>query len=450
MDTSLIKYAYVVHTHILGIGDRPFPSLKNVRSVWLPFFKSKRCFLDLESLSCRDRRGEPSPAAPFLHGLGACCFKARSTRLELGSQYEDAAQQICTLMKPHVAYADTDMNADFLFGYGPDITDQRMNYLYLELNKPVFLKAITNDDTQAQGKIFIHIYPTGYIVLQVAIVLTWSSEKNADEIRKIIRETRPWNRYGQWKWISRLSEHAMTISECVREVKRRLQHSFFTNQMIYFAERAMTQPWHTALKGIGNSPTDGQEIAAMLLGLRSQGEALDVEHMKYDPQHGPAFQSWLVCSRQGLALVLHPSHKRKSGLVFFWKTLILVEFMLLQYRIYEDYVQVLQAEITKMKIYRRDLKRKLHEDSLLKLNNYMTSVQELPPVLERHISYASRFHCRLYSALVTGSDVEKYRDTLKKELEAWEKEVDLWEPSLVAIWRKIVKPLWDVFSLVKG
>jgi hypothetical protein len=71
---------YVVHTQVIGLGDRPFLSKTPFREVWHSVFQNKVCFTSQPLLTRDLKEPGPLPEKPFFRRLGVICLNKRSFR----------------------------------------------------------------------------------------------------------------------------------------------------------------------------------------------------------------------------------------------------------------------------------------------------------------------------------------------------------------------------------
>lgn len=440
--STLKPTAYIVHTQIIGLGNRPFPPLNRIRAVWHPLFNSKDCFTDLYSLiqDARhwDQDQERIPSKPFIQHLGSIYFTTRSVRLVYGRDDRSVLAEHLGGEQYTEGYApapfeenETDDYFTYapIFGFDKDLEDQRMNYLYFEVRKPLFLKAETTDDTRADGKVFIHIYPSGYLSLQVAVSLAWQKDRRLNDVRTLIQETRPWRRDTQWIWSSRLGTG--TLSDVVERVKSKLRQSLYVDN----SQPLREGPWLSALKLA--SDADAQRIALEVMLPRGQYDVLDLRSTDRDRSNCKG----LVASRQGILCVAPREHKRKQALTLFWRILTLAEFVAFKQRVYDDYADFLRPQVQQLREFRLSIRRKLTKEDLFRFSVYDQTIPQFLAALDAHIRAAKPFHRRIYTSMSVGTGFDAQRERVMELVEDWEKEVEQWEPSLSLLWKRVISPI---------
>ena len=415
-------------------------------------FGSKTCFFDLRKLALPDfwaihYKGSSSflPSLPFIRGLGSICINPRSARLNVSSSGArntivdlvnvDPSQPLEITANPITQddfYGPLDCYWNEFFGYDPTLEDQRMFCLYFELTRPLFLRGSTDSDVRAEGKVFIHIYPSGYIALCLAVALTWQDKRPIFNLHKLIQETRPWRKDTTWTWASVIGRG--TLADLTERVKVNLHHSLFIDRSLRWREGQ----WHTAIKLV--SDADAKQCSSELLMTRGECEALDLQN------YGAASLKYLVASRQGLVCVVAPLAKRNTALRLFWKILALYEFVNLKQRIYDDYASFLRNEVGHLRDFRLSLKRKVVKEDVLRFSVYDHKIPLFLSALDNYIKVAAPFHRRIYSAISTGVGFDERRIKVKMLVEEWNEEISKWEHGLLILWKKIISPLRSLLA----
>ena len=437
MGNSQIDSAYIVHSQVIGLNDQPFPPKEKLRSVWHPLFNSKNCFTDLCKLidfgAYSEINNEPVISSiPFICNLGPVWFNTQSVRLMNSLEGEWLGQSLC---RTDDDFIEDDFNDDELrlfFGHDSQLEDQRMNYLSFEIYNPLFIRAKTEDETQVEGKIFLHIYPSGYLVFHVAVALNWRDGRNLDGLHKILKETRPWRTDSNWTWSSKLGSGR--LSEIIKTIKDKIQQSFYVDSSTPLQQGT----WWSSLKLI--SAAEGKHIATELSLHENKYEIVDMQDkftsLKY-----------LYSSRQGLVCIFQPECKRKTALHFFWKILVFTEFVAFKHKLYEDYAKFLRREVNQLKDFRLSLKRKATKEDLLRFSVYDHTIPQFLFALDNHIQSAKPFHRFIYSTISTGTGFDERREKVMKLINEWEEEVKQWEPISAALWKKIISPIRSFLAM---
>lgn len=467
-----------MHLLPIALGEKPFPPVDKFRLVWQDIFKNPKCLTDhhdlvrdawwpaslsdelkfsisnehLFPIECpsslrtlvRDRRWashlppnlvrflkgclpELFASKPFVRNLGALCFNARTTCLTNQSERQNLANFLASRGKLPERFQPPS-----IFGYDAKLGDQRMNFVCFEVYKPVNLSASMKDGALAKGKIRVHIYPSGYVILRVEISINHHSfyeeawGEGRQILRKLLIETRPWRSNSSIVWCSKFGRGKMT--DILEQVKNNLRESILQDSSLRLREGR----WQTTLRLFTNY--NCRKTAAELLSIKGQYETMDVA------DHWGA-NKYLLASRQGLACLFGLKQGRKSARNFFLMFSALAEFVAFKQMVYSDYIHFLNEQIIELTDYRLSLKRKLVREDLFRFSVYDSTVHWFLGILDRHINAARPFHRRIYSLISNGTGFDEKRDKVKELAKSWHQEVSQWEPSLAKLWKKVIWPL---------
>ncbi|MBA7490299.1 hypothetical protein ES702_00836 [subsurface metagenome] len=394
--------AYVVQTQVISMSNRPFHAGKELRPIFRPIFNSSNCFDDMRDSKLYDwRHKDELPSKPFIRNLGQICFNV------IREEFSE---------------------------YDPRLEDQRMNHLHFELRKPLFLKATFDGQTQADGKAFIHFYPSGYIVIHLAIALKQQQNlQSLNSLHQAIRETRPMRSDSRWIWSSRLGTGKLPkIVELIRE---NIYQSLYTN----FSTSNKHNHWHSALKLI--TTYDAKRVANRF--FKGKYDLFNL----WPHGHSDYSDEYLLSSKQGVACGLSPYRSRHSALRFFWRISDLYEFVILKSHIYDDYAEFLRSEIANLKDFRLSTLRKLTREDMSQFSVYDPQIPQYFAALDRHIRSAKPFYRRIYSSISSGTGFDEHREKVKKLVNEWEAEVKQWEHGLSVLWKKVISPLRSILRL---
>jgi hypothetical protein len=466
-----ITSAYIVHSSVIALGNYPFEPVPGLRPVWARIFNSKRCFSSFPTLlwddSCwqsqrirrmiltRDGRDlwpgilqmDRLNSKPFIRGLGAISFDTRRVHFELGSERRSRLLYNLREVKdpwPPLQLDDADDDRPDIyyddkrpyFGFDSGLSDQRMNYLNYELRKPLFIRATEKlNGCKPKGKVFVHIYPCGYIVVHVALSLSWPDGKVLTRINDAVVGTIPGNKQSHLKWSSRLGDG--TLFEITETVLKRLQQSIYVDK----SKRWHSISWTSCVKI--NSTDENEELAGAFF--------LEGDDYKYLNPHDQFIKSrchvhTILVSKKRLACVFEPGSGRRDVLRVFWNIMDLHEFVALKGRIYRDYAQHLSQQILELSVFRRSLRRKLTKEDLLRFTVYDENIPIFLANLDRRALSLSPFYRYVYSLISAGTGFDEVREKVKTRVTEWGEEVDKWEHPLAVIWKRILSPLKSLLS----
>jgi len=411
---------YIVQSQIVGLGILPFDTdKKSIRKPFQTIFSSKDCFSNLESLIINARQTSSLPSQPFIRGLGQICFNTRSARLS------NSFERIYYLPEYLSKSYDYSEEEETFFGYNNSLEDQRMNQLYFELRRPLFLKTTHEQKVKADGRLFLHIYPAGYIMIHLAIAMKQALSLDDKTIREILLETRPGSTNQKWLWHTKLIDG--TLSEVTDLVRSNVLQSIFTKPPV-------TEPshWQSAIKIV--STKKANKLAQQF--LKGDYEIFKIKNSEY-----------IISSRQGIICNFLPTRGRRSALRLFWKIFTIHEFVIFKNYVYETYAEFLRAEILQLRKYRLSNFYKFKED-LFRLSVFDPLIPKYLFVLDNHIRSAKPFYRAIYSSFSNGESFDKRRNKVKNLVSEWENEVAQWDPSVMIMWKKIVSPLLSLLGLV--
>lgn len=330
MFDSTVKSIYVIQTQVVGLDGHPFPQANILRPSWQPIFCNLRCFADQRQLirdaswlfrnAWRTEKGLPEednddndfedgcsqftlplPSLPFIRGLGSICFNTRRIHARTYFERGDLALKLWDQGKKENVDQDIDgedYNSAWLLGYDRNVQDQRMNHLCFELAHPLSLHAQTHNDIQANGKLFIHIYPSGYIVFHLAVSLVWEEARSLSSVREILRELRPHHLNATWTWTSRLGKQNETLNSLINKIYKQVEVSLFNNP----DSRLRTGgQWRSFLR-VSMEKCDPFQVSSVLLGCHDKPKI--IKDLSVPSSRSGA--ECLIITRQGAACIFRP------------------------------------------------------------------------------------------------------------------------------------------------
>jgi hypothetical protein len=270
-----------------------------------------------------------------------------------------------------------------------------MNHLCFELHPPIELRATVAGKVQAEGKVFVHLYPSGYVVVHLAVVLKHRCLESLASLRRAVLETRPWRSDGTWIWSSKLGTAKL------REVIELVQSSILGSVFIDLAGPTRQDRWHFAIRLLTKA-TASEIVSGFIEG-------------QYEQFNLARSEEYLLSSRQGVICGLSESRSR-------WRAHSLFE-------------------------RRLGVTQKLAKEGVLRLSAYDRRIPRYLLTLDTYIRALSPFLRRVYSSLSDGTGFGERRARLLELVEEWEEEVEKWEPIVVMLWKKIMSPLHSLLGL---
>lgn len=362
---------YLTQTQIIPLNQFPFSLSSNqLRPVWEKFFLNKKCFTELSHI-------DPGQS-PFLKTIGSVNF-------------------------------DDNNRSERIFDDPLPMRDERMYHRYLEVMHPIDIKHKETEKAPAKGRIFIHIYPSGYVILHFTISIFYTKTPKLSEIKKAITETRPWRTDNEWIWISKFGPKK--LNEINDIIIQNLRKSFFKN----LPQENRRSSWFTSIRF--ESKDTPEKIQQELLELSGSHEILEMTHKKTKIK-------FVLVTRQGLVCVYSPGYSRKSATSFFWKTTSIAEFVLLKKSIYDDYLVLIKNQINDLKRRRHSVKAKIMEEPNFALSVYDEMIPEFIDAMDQQINRAKPFHRKIYSTISKELLLNEKRTEVKNQLTQWLDEVE--------------------------
>ncbi|PFB92561.1 hypothetical protein CN296_27205 [Bacillus cereus] len=424
----MFRSVYIVHSTIIPVGKVPFEFNDNVRESFRNIFYSKNCYTDMrtsihdyyrvnqddslrhwnptkEKLNSSDFAPNPLFDAPFIRNLGQICFDTRRTYF---SEYAYERRKLAQLLGKRVRYWDLkekeypiealDPNYLEYFGYNYKLDDQRMNYLFFELRPPLKIRAIFENTVMAEGNLFVHLHPSGYILLQLAISLkNRELFKSVECVKKAILETRSWRKDNKWNWNSKFG--SLQLDKCIELVLDNITTSIFKSK-----PNIKTSNWNTAMCFVTN--VGSSEIIPFF--LKNTYHILDINNNEK-----------LAASNQGIIRFYGTERKRTSVLHSFWKMVHLYEFVLLKKEIYSNYLNYIREQSYILRSAR--LQDEQHIQILR--DNHNPIIQQYLKALDQVITKAEPFYRAVYSTISKGNNFDNLRTKVMAGLDEWEKEL---------------------------
>jgi len=437
--------AYIVQAQVLKLGDRPF-SVQNVRSNFKKIFNDKKSFTNYrkEILAPNlwvqehvDKRQMDN--APFIRNLGPICFNPRTGRVEKNDSDKVFIVEFfgggSAFYKPEDAFyakyfeSDEEFFSDVnFFGFDHTLDDQRMNHLFFELIHPLFIKATFNNEIMADGKIFLHIYPIGYIVLLLAISIKNQDYSDLKKIYHATLETFPYYGYSSWEWSCKIGDGR--LSEIIDKVIGNIEKSIFTSE----SGRVKKSEWYYAVKLM--SDAQEKKVADRLFGSGTFEGGFEIR------RYG-AVEGYLLFSKRAMIRNFFPSQfrNRKKLLRSFWRYFALFELLILKKCIYEDYCEHIRSEIIKLREYRLSPLTKAKREDILKFSVYDSNISKHLYTLDKYTRTLSPLYRAIYSSISSNIGFDNRREKLKNLVKDWENEVEKWEHGIKMLWKKIISPV---------
>lgn len=448
-----IQSLYYVQSSVLSLNDdTPFNHNKGIRKSFRPIFDSKQCFAEMgpaiydyyrvnendileywnnvnEILEESDYARIPVTDAPFIADMGQVCFNTRSMYF-IDSAYKKQAfaAQLAKRITYWRNFSQTYTNPDFsnhftesgTFGYDINLEDQRMNFLYFEL-RPGFKIAAFNEASEqvASGKIYIHIYPSGYVVLHIAARFRNALEAdNKEEINKSLEELKPWKN-GVWKWKSKFG--TLSLKETVERIYEKISISIFDDGTILKAN----QNWKASALIKADIYENEDELTKFIPNLDKSEQGKDYYAIKCN-SNGFGMKEYFVADKNISYYFADARRNSKNIMHSFWKMMHINEFILCKMKIYGEYTDFSRRETNRIKILRLDPNKKFSVENVFGKNFYDSNVISYLSFLDQIVHSLNPKNRALYSYISETSGFSEKRKALKPILSDWEREIEKW------------------------
>lgn len=442
----IANHVYLIQSQIISLGELPFLPKTIIRPAFHDIFINPYCFTKMRTSILDNQREYQKeiwqipllPSKPFLRNLGQICFNTNSIHMLYRDPFlrPAIAEQLagCEYYWDPDALPERPDRTKKFFGYDLSLEDQRMYQLHFELRRPIYLKAVLDGQTMADGNIFVHLYPSGYLVIYIAIDLKQPNLASLDTLKKALLATRPGKPDTAWTWQSRLGHHV--LKDTIESIRQNTYASIYRDPKNHTPNESS---WHFALKIITNQ--NWETFPNRL--FPADYEGFEIVSDQFD---GPTNEA-VVTSHQGMISVQSPTRTRRDALRAFWNYLSLYEFALLKDQIYTDYASFLRAEIVKLREYRLSTVKKLTEEDFKTITVYKPEFARYLLALDNHIQNAPSFHRLIYAKISDGTGFSRRRLQVKQLLAEWETEVSQWEHSVVLLWKRVASPLRTLLGL---
>jgi len=275
------------------------------------------------------------------------------------------------------------------FGFNPNNKDQRMNFMYFELKTPLEINAIFNHKQVAKGRIFIHIYPSGFFSIIIALRVMNSTFKT-HTVEEILNEIKPW-RQGQWKWQSRISEGSLlSITKLILE---NISSSIFLKDESFSIDKTQ---WHSSysIPLSSESLKIHERMTPKKLSAFDHGSYRDIKEKIYSCPQGLVYY--------------YDKNRNNSGIMHtFWKIYSLYEFIMYKKSVYECYNTYLSKILT-------SLKKQQHRIlGSLSSKTYSSTASEYLDQLDLYINIPHPYYKRVYSVLSFNYGFDRTRNKTK-------------------------------------
>jgi len=445
------KSVYVVHSRCISLGGHSFLPEELINPAFRYIFNSSGCFTDFFA---RKRNKTPDPFIPRLGAIGM--GPAAERMVSPFNNFFESLEQLEILFsdQPYSWFELFDNQEEFErwkakksgLGFVPGLQDQRMQFIFFELLNPLRLVGYHQEQVVAKAKLFIHIYPAGYIISHLAISLTDRALRDPNLSSDILKELRPWRKNLTWVWSSRLGN--LSLKETIDDVDLLVTKAILTNRTTIYTN----QNWRTSIKvDLSHTKDQYEEWSDApfryeweMLSKKLANEWLNIrnnEDLKPFLFNYKASIKEILHTNQGTFFIVDKDAKRRLALRLFWSIQFLQEIVLLKEQIYKDYIDTFQTELIRLKELRLSIKKRIDEQSIFEISVFDEDIARHLWVLDKIIQQVSGLYRSLYSYLSDNTELDVRRIRAAELLNEWEEEVAQYDPFIFAIWKKVIAPL---------
>lgn len=465
-----IDSLYITQSAVIGLANIPLELNENIRRSFQPIFSSKNCFADMgpsiydemrvgyniyiknysnenEQLTDNDAAPIPVTKAPFISNMGQVCFNTRSMYfLEDSYLREEFAYQLGKRIAYWRNFEHIFTNPRFdeleecnTFGYNVDLKDQRMNFLYFELRPPFKLLAQYRGKTVASGNIFVHIYPTGYIVLHLAVYMRdieGTEIESETDLLDLLHETKPWLD-GKWKWKSKFG--CYSLKETFDQVFENISMSIFTEGKL--AIGMLKWKPSIAIK----ADLEQYEINPSVLEEQLAGS----HYVKFrGGYYGDSLAGIFIAKKNRNYYIANTYRTRRSILHSFWKLNHINEFLLYKSKVYDDYLKYIRKDRNELRELKLNKKYKFKTANIIGKDFYKDTLYAYTMALDDYVTELGPNLRALYTLISKVDGFDDKRTKLKAALEEWIDDIKDWDSKETYL-KKFGSILLDAVSLLK-
>lgn len=415
-----IESLYVTQTAVISLFDVPLEIKENIRSAFNPIFNNKKCFEAVEINTSDMRKNERHNNMPFISNMGQLRF------------YEEPVNFFA-------AYSDYEEFRDTkIFGYDKNLIDQRMNFLCFEIHRSFKMLAQYDGKTMASGKFFLHIYPTGYIVIHLAVYMRGVENteiKTEKDILDLIHETKPWLD-GKWQWKSRFG--CCTLRKTFDQVLENISLSLLTEGKLD------TEKLEWKAGAAMKTDLYNEEVRKAIMSDKMANCFVEFRRSQYDD----TLNGILVAKKRIHYYFADTSRERSSVLHSFWKINHICEFVLYKSKVYSDYLNYIQKDMNKMRELTLNKKYKFDIANIFGKNFYRSTLFQYTQVLDEFVKILGAKYRAMYALFSEVDGFNEKRAKFNHALEEWENDITAWQSKDTGL-MKLLSLLWKIKGVIK-
>ena len=408
----------IIHTKIIKLSKNPFQKKKNVNPVFQKIFNNKNCLSDFLEINQNERN-----KFFFFRNIGQfnsfnCYYRAENH-------------------PPFYSYID----------------DERSYLCYYKIKNGIYISAHFNDNLVAEGKIYIHVYPLGFIAIILSISLINPRIDNLMALYNIISQTNPETNKELWEWNSRVKKwnthEKKSLRKIFEEIEKNILDSIF--KKIHLGTIGFDTPWFSFL--ILHDIAEKTGVQDFL--IEEESVIFDYRLLPSYSTYNPSFldYEYLIISKSQLVCGISSLREPSQISTFIWNIQKIYEYMKIQLGIFNDLVIYFVIETKKLKDANRSYIPR-SKRALVRYTAYSPKILDFLKLNEQSARFVitaglKPTYKEILGKISKGIEFNKLRGELSRAIEAYEEEAKLWEPYLIRLIKLIGKPLSKIFDLFK-
>ena len=408
---------YVTQSAVINLFDVPLEVKEDIREAYNVIFRNKKCFADaFEKFGEIGQEDVSDDDLPFIYNMGKLCFNDSSAALLDSGTYNQTT-----------------------FGCDDGLEDQRMNFLSFALCKSFKMLAQYRGKTVASGKIFLHLYPTGYIVVHLAVYRREADGfeiKTEEDLLELIHETKPWLN-GKWVWESKFG--CYSLGETFRQVFQYISMSILSEGELKIPKLK----WKAGI-AMTTDLSDKKVRQAIMEAKGIERAYVEASHQKNDE----GIPGGILVAKDKYYYFASCRRNRRFILHSFWKINYINEFLLYKDKVYSDYLERIQKDRNEMRNLRLNKQYSFKLANIVGKDFYNDTFFPYTQLLDEYTKMLIPRYRAIYTLLSKANGFDNKRDKLKQALEDWLKDIDEWNKKGTGL-EKIVAVLRNVSNFLK-
>lgn len=281
----------------------------------------------------------------------------------------------------------------------------------------------------------MHIYPTGYIVVHLAVYRRDAANfeiKTEKDILDLIHETKPWLD-GKWKWKSRFG--CYSLRETFEQVFHNISMSLFTEGVMEIGNLE----WKAGVAASVDL-SDG-EIRSTILRHETTNRFTEYRGWDRDIPSGI-----LVAKNRIHYYFARMGRERDMILHSYWKIRYIYEFLLYKNKVYSDYLKYIKKDRNEIRNLKLNKEYKYKAANIVGKDFYKSTFFKYTQVLDEYVTMLGTKYRAMYALFSKVDGFDDKRQKLNNALEAWEDDIEAWQEKDTVLMKllKIISNVRDI------